>query len=154
MLTVSVTFYIFNTFILSDGKKTVPANKNKIQVIGDRTPKPGGQETPLLDFSVKSAIRRVDMNTMMHSGVLTKWKRDPFLGAFTPDILDSLQKREKVEPFVLKAISWRDSVAYVIINNDVYREGEQKNGIHVIDVVGNKVIYSFNGKKSILRFGE
>ncbi len=154
MLTISVTFYVFNTFILSDDKKPAPAKKNKIQVIGDQTLKPGVQETPLLDFPVKSAIRRVNMNSMVNSEFLTKWKRDPFLGSFTPDILDSLQKREKVEPFVLKAISWRDSVAYVIINDDVYREGEQKNGIHVIDVIGNKVIYSFNGKKSILRFGE
>ena len=92
-------------------------------------------------------------NNTIDPELLVKWNRDPFLGAFTKELLDSLQERP-IEEFFLKAISWRDSVAYVIINEEVYREGESKNGIHVMDVIGEKVYFSYNGKRKVLSFGE
>ena len=65
-----------------------------------------------------------------------------------------ITKKSATEDFFLKAISWRDSVAYVIINEEVYREGESKNGIHVLDVIGEQVYFTYNGKRKMISFGE
>ncbi|GBD94592.1 hypothetical protein BMS3Abin05_02203 [bacterium BMS3Abin05] len=80
------------------------------------------------------------------------WKRDPFVGAFTAEILDSLGY-QKEQPYLLKAISWKNGQAYVLINDDIVKVGENVNGLKVLRIDGNRVICEKNLRKFSLILG-
>ena len=80
------------------------------------------------------------------------WKRDPFIGAFTPALLDSMGFK-KPQLYVLKAISWKNGDAYVLINDDIIKVGETLNGLTVLRVDGNRAICEKNLRKFSLILG-
>ncbi len=80
------------------------------------------------------------------------WKRDPFIGAFTPTLLDSLGFK-KPQLYVLKAISWKDGEAYVLINDDIIKVGETLDGLTVLRVDGNRAICEKNLRRFSLILG-
>jgi len=153
VLSSVVIFYFFDMFVLSKKEEVKPV-KSKIEKRNEtsKVSSSGLNSNTALSIN-RNNVKKISSNRTIDPKLFSKWKRDPFLGAFTSELLDSLQKRERVE-FELKGISWRDSIAYVIINDDVYRKGESKNGIHVIDIMRDKVIISSNGLRSTLMFGE
>jgi len=81
-----------------------------------------------------------------------RWRRDPFIGAFTPALLDSLGFK-KPQLYVLKAISWKNGDAYVLINDDIIKVGESLNGLKVLRVDGNRAICEKNLRKFSLILG-
>ncbi len=82
---------------------------------------------------------------------ISNWNNDPFLGSFKPELIDSLQGST---PYILKAIAWRDEMAHVIINNEVYKLGEEKDGFLVSEVRKNSVVCFKNGQRFVLTLGE
>lgn len=149
----AVLLFVLNMFVFSSGKKETVKRINNVKKMFGIPLDSKTKLNPQLGLSILNDIKKSYVENVLSRDIFTKWKRDSFLGAFTPEMLDSLQERGS-EEFVLKAISWRDSIAYVIINDDVYREGESKNGVHVLDVVGKKVYITYNGKWKVLSFGE
>ena len=80
------------------------------------------------------------------------WKRDPFIGAFTPALLDSMGFKKR-QMYVLKAISWKNGKAYVLINDDIIKVGETVDGLTVLRVDGNRAICEKNLRKFALILG-
>ena len=160
ILAISVVIFVLDRFVLSkkDSKPAVAARKPKPAVqakVPARRPLPVQTGNNLnKGMGVRrAAVQVLPVSEHIPLSVLNKWRRDPFLGAFTKEVLDSLRGK-KEEPFILKAISWRDSLVYVIINDDVFQKGETRNGLTVLDVIGERVVCSYNGKKFILSMGE
>lgn len=148
------SYYVIDTFILSDDKKDVAGGERKrIERVQNNLP--GQLKDAKEDFEnfFNPDISRVLIEQEMDPKLLSQWQRDPFVGAFTSDILDSMQQREP-EFFVLKGISWRDNIPAVIINDEIYKKGETKKGLRVLSVSGDKVEIFFNGKRKILKLGE
>ena len=154
VLFVVVSIFLLDMFASSDEDKQT-TQKTKLERVNNNkeTPAKTSEKKITIDFPIKRNVNRVLTTHTLDPELWAKWKRDPFLGAFTAELLDSLQERP-TEDFFLKAISWRDSVAYVIINEEVYREGESKNGIHVLDVIGEQVYFTYNGIRKMISFGE
>jgi len=100
-------------------------------------------------------VRKVSAPKMNNRRVFEgtgRWKRDPFIGAFTPALLDSMGFK-KPQLYVLKAISWKNGDAYVLINDDIIKVGESMNGLKVLRVDGNRAICEKNLRKFSLILG-
>ncbi len=144
------SIYLFDMFVLSSDEEEVPKKGKKIERIEKKSTSPIADAKKNFDSFFNPDLKKVLIEQKVDPSLLSEWQRDPFIGAFTPDILDSMQQKD-VGAFILTAISWRDNVAYVIIDDDVYKLGESKNGIHVLNVSDDEVTVSFEGKKSILK---
>ena len=160
ILAVSVGIFILDRFVLSK-KEAKPVVKKVAPAVSHSSagtvPAPAAPVSPGPGGTPRGAAEpKTTLASFASARVYREWRRDPFLGAYTRAMLDSLRgdKKKEEKPFVLKAISWRDSSAYVIINDDVYKQGESKNGLTVLDVIGERVVCSFRGKKFILTLGE
>ncbi len=157
ILAISVAIYLLDMFVFSK-KESAPVVK-KPGVVQKNVA--GGNAGKMESFWSKQKnsgqnARLIMAGASLDKTIFMQWKRDPFLGAFRRDLLDSLRgiQRKEGSPFVLKAISWRGNVPYVIINEDIYQKGESRNGLTVLDVIGEKVYCLHNGKKFILTLGE
>lgn len=141
------SFFVYDTFLSKSDDEEVQPKVKKTQVL----------EEPINNTPVnnkKQIQRRNKPKLAMASMDFTKfsdWEKDPFLGSFTQAMIDSMQGSI---PFVLKAIAWRDAIAHVIINDEVYKLGEKKNGLLVSEVRNNSVVCYINGQRFILTFGE
>lgn len=140
VLSIVITFFVLDTFILGSDKKRDPKNSGStgLDISGEST-----------DPSQRKA-GRVNQASF-NPDLFTKWKRDPFLGAFTAELIDSLQGNI---PYVLKAIAWRGKEAHVLINDDIYQLGVPKNGFLVSQVLDSTVVLSRDGERYILTLGE
>ena len=147
-LGLAVSYFVIDVFILKpDDSETAAKSKGNQDA----------QTTVLNESSAKISSRTTKMkaqNLVMASldlSDLANWRKDPFLGSFTAELIDSLQGSI---PYVLKAIAWRDETAHVIINNEVYKLGEEKDGFLVSEVRNDSVICYKNGQRFVLTFGE
>lgn len=136
----AVTFFLVNQFVFTKGTpvKAPPLAK-----------KPGVVQR------VNRFAKQVSFTKMNHRRELKaigNWKRDPFIGAFTPALLDSMGFK-KPQLYVLKAISWKDGEAYVLINDDIIKVGETLNGLKVLRIDGNRAICEKNLRKFSLILG-
>ena len=154
VLIVLGSYYVIDTFIMSDDKKDVAGGEGK-KIERVQKNLPGKLKDAKADFEnfFNPDISRVLIEQEMDPKLLSQWQRDPFLGAFTTEILDSFQQREP-EFFVLKGISWRDNIPTVMISDEIYKKSETKNGLRVLSVSRDKVEIFFDGKRKILKLGE
>jgi|Deesub1362B_J571_1020462.scaffolds.fasta_scaffold01140_5 hypothetical protein len=148
LLGLAVLVFLLDRFVLSS--KTQTAGAPAAGRTAQKNVQPGKEEVLL--FSSAGA-RVVLAGQGLDPSVFRQWQRDPFVGAFTRALLDSLRGK-KEEPLVLKAISWRDSTAYVIINDDVFREGETRGDITVLAVRDEKVFCLYRGRQYVLTLGD
>ena len=153
VLIIIGSYYVIDTFVLSDDKKVVTEKGKKIERVDKILPKQLKDAKADFENFFNPDIQRVLIEQEMDPKLLSQWQRDPFIGAFTTAILDSMQQKEP-DFFVLKGISWRDNIATVIINDEIYKKGETKNGIRILSVFKDKVEMSFEGKKTTLKLGE
>ncbi len=153
VLIIIGSYYVIDTFVLSDDKKGVTKKGKKIERVEKNLPNKLKDAKADFEKFFNPDIRRVLIEQEMDPKLLSQWQRDPFLGAFTSDILDSMQQKDP-DFFVLKGISWRGNIATVIINDEIYKKGETKNGVRVLSVYKDKVEMSFEGKKTTLKLGE
>jgi len=79
------------------------------------------------------------------------WGRDPFEGLPQIAADDSVADQKFL---VLKAISWKNDTAYVLINDVILREGETKEGISLLEVKGKQVLCRKGGRVFNLILGE
>jgi hypothetical protein len=137
---VAVSFFLLNQFVFSK-KTTGPAKRPPLarQVQGKSAPR----------AAIQSEHRMPKLRGMR----FVNWRRDPFVGAFTAELLDSLGFQQKVRPYVLKAISWKNGEAYVLINDTIIKVGETVNGLTVVSVDGNRAICEKNRRKFSLILG-
>lgn len=83
---------------------------------------------------------------------ITDWGRDPFLRLSQESTKDTITTKGPYLSF--KAISWKDGVAYVLINDVVLKKGEEKNGIRLLQVRKNQVVCRKGQKVFTLTLGE
>jgi len=145
-LGIVVGYFVFDIFILkSDDEENQAKSKQNLE-------QPEVNEQ--ISDTGKKSMRKTTWNVKLASMDLSEirnWNNDPFLGSFKPELIDSLQGST---PFVLKAIAWRDEMAHVIINNEVYKLGEEKDGFLVSEVRKNSVVCFKNGQRFVLTLGE
>ena len=79
------------------------------------------------------------------------WGRDPFEGPPQIAADDSVAGQKFL---VLKAISWKNDTAYVLINDLILREGQTKEGISLLEVKGKQVLCRKGGQVFNLILGE
>lgn len=83
---------------------------------------------------------------------ISNWGRDPFLGLPQEAREDTISAKGPYLSF--KAISWKDGVAYVLINDIIMKEGEEKNGIQLLQVKKDRIVCRKGGKVFTLTLGE
>lgn len=145
-LGIAVVYFGFDIFILKSDDEEIQV-KSKQDLI---QPEVNEQISDTGNKSRQKTTRKVKFASMDLSKI-NNWNNDPFLGSFKPELIDSLQGST---PFVLKAIAWRDEMAHVIINNEVYKLGEEKDGFLVSEVRKNSVVCFKNGQRFVLTLGE
>ncbi len=140
MMGAAVAIFLLNQFVLSKKPPVKsPALVKKPSMVGD----------------VNQFVRKVSIPKMTNPRVFKiagRWKRDPFIGAFTATLLDSMGFK-KPQLYVLKAISWKNGEAYVLINDDIIKVGESLNGLKVLRVDGNRAICEKNLRRFSLILG-
>ncbi len=137
---IAVGVFVLNQFVFSK-KSTSPA-KRPLLVKPNRT-----QQV------AKGEMKSGQLLPRLHGVQFVNWRRDPFIGAFTEDLLDSLGFHQKVQPYVLKAISWKNNEAYVLINDNILKVGDTVDGLTLVAVDGNRVICEKNRRKFSLILG-
>ncbi|MCD6166267.1 hypothetical protein J7K19_06135 [bacterium] len=149
IMTGAVVLFIVNQFLCSSQKSQLGQSASTTKTSRTRKTNAKGPTT-------YSQIKPNQLQTWIKrqpNVVYSSWGRDPFLGAFTRELLDSLGVRRE-KPYVLKAISWKDGKAIVLINNDIIKVGETKNGLTVLAVEGDRVVCRKYGSIFSLRLGD
>ncbi len=138
----AVSFFLVNQFVFSK-KSPAPVKQPPLaKQVRVKTNPAAGMPAGL------EAIR-----PRLQGARFVNWRRDPFVGAFTTELLDSLGFHKKVQPYVLKAISWKNNEAYVLINDSIIKVGETVDGLTVVAVDGNRVICEKNRRRFSLILG-
>ncbi|MEE9169475.1 MAG: hypothetical protein V3U73_06890 [bacterium] len=147
---IAIAFFVLDTFVFSSKKRDIQAGDKK-QSVSAPDSENVITELASTDQQPKAVNRDIESSMTESSTIFSGWKRDPFLGSFRPELLDSLRGNI---PFVLKAISWRGDDAHVIINDEVYKMGEAKDGFLVAEVRDKQVVCVNKGVRFVLRLGE
>ena len=147
---VATVIFILDTFVFNDEEDATLAKEDDKASSATVSEK---QEPESAKIKKRKKQPDSPATTSIKGGTstLVSWKKDPFLGSYSPALVDSLQGSS---PYVLKAISWRGKEAHVIINDEVYKMGEAKDGFLVEGIRDNKVYCIKNGQRFVLRFGE
>ncbi|MBN2201360.1 hypothetical protein JW777_05350 [bacterium] len=123
--------------------------KEKNQEPAKTTPKTAGQAVKTADQTVKTeAVNPVPMDTSMGR---TWGGRDPFS---KPQFDFTGRKTVEAAPIRVKGIVWMSGKPYILINDVVLAVGEEKNGIRVDRIEGNKVYARKGGKMYTLQWSE
>lgn len=140
LLGVVIVAVVIFQFVISPGdkKKTPPKRNAAGQAAGGTNAQTGAQGIAAI-------------NTKSNSDTAySAWGRDPF---FEEDVT-VLAKRSKERSITLKlqGIFFKDGKGYVLINNEVFKEGEEKKGIRVEKIQQDKVLCRAKGRLVTLRW--
>ena len=150
VLGAAVTFFVLDTFVLSSDEEKAKLDSDK-KITGLEKSEDNAEKSARPSKVSKVRPVRKKAASVIASSTFADWKRDPFLGSFDPALIDSLQNNL---PYVLKAISWRGEEAHVIINDEVYKMGEPKDGFLVEGIRDDQVFCVKDGERFVLRLGE
>jgi len=136
ILGVVVVAFLVNQFFLSGDKNKTP-QKNKY-----------GSSVPGTGQGSGKGENKVSGHVEEES--YSDWGRDPF---FEEDVdILARKSRERSVTLKLQGIFFKNGEGYVLINNQVLKEGEEKKGIRVEKIEADKVLCRSRGRLVTLRW--
>jgi hypothetical protein len=152
ILGMAVAFFLLDRFVLSSGSKKPAKGKStvsKASVLGTAAVAGGSGST------VSVQPTKSDTAPKVYEG----WGRDPFVlpgsvtGAGTTSASKAKSESQPVLP-KLKGMFWKEGRAYVLIDDAVLGEGEEKKGIRVEKINGMEVLCRQGNRQFTLHWRE
>lgn len=132
----SAAFFILNQAVCD--KKSTPTQSLRAEpVVAERA---ASATTDRPQRSPKENPRRV----LRSRTGFTTWGRDPFAEAFRLAKFDS--SRSDSTNFVLRGVIWKGNEAYVLIGNDIFKEGERHGDLTVVSIEKDRVVCKKRGR--------
>ncbi len=121
-----LVIFLMNQFVCGESnqnQQVVEANVNDNTVIDTQ----GGGKS----FTIRKRNRGPQIK-------FTSWGLDPFAEAYRLVKVDTTPNDST--DFVLKGVIWKGNEAYVLIGDDILKEGEQKGDLKILEIEKDRVV--------------
>jgi hypothetical protein len=146
LMVLGVVVVVFVLYMVLSGGKSKQATS--VQAIVQKT---AGQ------LGVESAVSRKPASALKYADredslLFNTWgKRDPFS---KPQVVLQAEAAAATSPVVVKGIIWMKGKPYVLINDVILTAGEEKKGIRIDKIEGNKVFCRRGGNSYTLQWSK
>lgn len=150
VLSVVVVVFLFDQLVLSSGGKDSASTKKTLKDAGTQLAK--SVTTLGKDAEANPTIEKSSLETKQFDS----WGRDPFHSTKSSSIAQKLSgaKKKKVKAPQLQGFFWKRGKAFVLVDNVVLTEGEEKEGIRINKIRDKEVLCSKGGQSFTLFWRE
>lgn len=147
ILGVVAVVFVINQFVCSSKDKTTQPKK------AEKAVSPTEVAKAVSSNLASSTVLPKKSSSGSQRRYFETWGRDPFSvwKGGTGSVSGSKKKRKKP---VLNGIFWKEGKAYVLINDDIMGEGEEKGGIRVEKIEDGRVLCSSGGRSFTLLWSD
>ena len=150
VLSVVVIVFLFDQLVLSSGGKENSTTNKTLKDAGTQLAKTVttlGKDTKTNPIAEKPSSETKQFDS---------WGRDPFYSTRSSSIAQKLSgsKKKKVKAPELQGFFWKQGKTFVLVDNVILTEGEEKEGIRVNRIRDKEVLCSKGGQSFTLFWRE